>query len=83
MKRSQPIVVRLTDETKLVRIILESDPTEKGTLEDRQSKVALLQAIIDNPMLSNCLGTDFEKMAFYYDGTKWLADCSAVIKGKL
>ena len=82
MKRSQTYVVRLTDETQEVRVILEADPTTKDTLEDRKAKFDLLQQIIDNPALSQCQGQDFQRMLVYNDGTKWIADCSAVVRGK-
>lgn len=82
MKRSQPIIVPLTDDSRNIRIILEADPSTTGTVEDRKAVFGMLQAIVDDPMLSNCMGKDFEKMLVYYDGSKWIADCSAVVRGK-
>lgn len=83
MKRSQPIVVRMSDTTQLVRIILEMDPTEIGTLDHRKTKFDLLRMIADDPSLSQCQGSDFEKISVFYDGSKWIADCSATVKGTM
>ncbi len=83
MKRSSPIIVRMTDATLQVRIVLEMDPTEPGTYEHRKSKFDLLRMIADQPELSQCHGEDFQKISIFFDGSKWTADCSAIVKGTM
>ncbi len=73
----------MTDSTLNVRILLEMDHTEAGTYEHRKAKFDLLRMIADQPELSQCQGSDFEKIHVFYDGFKWIADCSATVKGTM
>ena len=83
MNLSRPCVVRLTEETILVKVFISMDPTPRGTLEHRKAKFDLLRMIADQIEISQCQGVDFEKMVVYFDNGKWVAECSAHVQSKL
>lgn len=62
------------------RLVVETDPCHKGTMQSRIIRQELLRYMADDPAFSLVGGVDFHKCRIYHDDTKWVAEFESVVQ---
>jgi hypothetical protein len=81
MKRSMTKVVIQDNKTRY-RVTIESDECLKGSQEARVIQFLLLRSIADEPSLTACGMSDFQRMTMTHNGEKWIVECESIEENK-
>jgi hypothetical protein len=70
---------KMDDHQERIRVRIESDPCEKGSLLAREYKMSLLHNLAANPSLLQCGDQDFQTMKMFHNGDRWLIEAEALV----
>lgn len=77
LKSRKVFSTRISDSIVKYRLTIEDISTEKGSSEARIRQLALLQELLDSPVLLRCGPLIFDTMQMFHNGTSWVISAEA------